>query len=68
MLAYHRDRMVEAAQHFDFDQVEKRLQDGKALHEELLNRTKAEIAKAGRDRAMKVHDTTISWASFVNLP
>ena len=33
MLAYHRDRMVEAAQHFGFDAVEKRLQDGKALHE-----------------------------------
>ncbi|EUC43018.1 hypothetical protein COCMIDRAFT_101933 [Bipolaris oryzae ATCC 44560] len=54
MLAYHRDRMVEAAQHFDFDEVQKRLGDGKALHEELLKRTNAEIEKTGKDRAMKL--------------
>ena len=46
MLAYHRDRMVEAAQHFDFFEVEKRLKDGKALQEE--------IRKTGKDEAMKV--------------
>ncbi|KAJ4326185.1 Aminodeoxychorismate lyase, partial [Neodidymelliopsis sp. IMI 364377] len=40
MLAYHRDRMVEAAQHFDFDLVTARLSDGAALHEELLSGVK----------------------------
>lgn len=54
MLAYHRDRMVEAAQHFDFFEVEKRLKDGKALHEELLAETKSEIQKTGKDQPMKV--------------
>ncbi|KAI4701039.1 hypothetical protein J4E89_010875 [Alternaria sp. Ai002NY15] len=54
MLAYHRDRMVEAAQHFDFFEVEKRLKDGKALHEELLKRVQDEIKKTGKDEAMKL--------------
>jgi 4-amino-4-deoxychorismate lyase len=54
MLTYHRDRMVEAAQHFDFFEVEKRLQDGKALHEELLKRARSEIEKTGKDEPMKV--------------
>ena len=38
MLGYHRARMLEAAQHFDFHAVAKRLEDGKALHENLLKR------------------------------
>jgi 4-amino-4-deoxychorismate lyase len=38
MLAYHRGRMVEAAQHFDFHAVDERLKDGIALHQELLKR------------------------------
>jgi len=54
MLAYHRDRMVEAAQHFDFFEVEKKLQDGKALHEELLKLTQSHIERSGKDEAMKV--------------
>ncbi|KAI1671900.1 hypothetical protein L13192_02759 [Pyrenophora tritici-repentis] len=54
MLAYHRDRMVEAAQHFDFFEVEKKLQDGEALHAELLKRTQAHIQKSGKDEAMKL--------------
>ncbi|KAG9185677.1 4-amino-4-deoxychorismate lyase [Alternaria panax] len=54
MLAYHRDRMVEAAQHFDFFEVEKRLKDGKALHEELSKRVQEEINKTGKDEAMKL--------------
>jgi hypothetical protein len=54
MLAYHRERMVEAAQHFDFFEVEKRLGDGKALHEELLKRVSEEVKKTGKDEAMKV--------------
>lgn len=36
MLTYHRDRMVEAAQHFDFDAVTNALADGSALHSTLL--------------------------------
>lgn len=54
MLAYHRDRMVEAAQHFDFHQVEKRLQDGKALHEDLLKEVNTWSKKGGQDEALKV--------------
>jgi 4-amino-4-deoxychorismate lyase len=56
MLAYHRDRMVEAAQHFDFFEVEKKLKDGKALHEELLKRVRNEVEKTGKDVALKVSD------------
>ena len=36
MLAYHRDRMVEAAQHFDFSLVTSKLSDGGSLHSLLL--------------------------------
>ncbi|KAH6841389.1 hypothetical protein AA0119_g9360 [Alternaria tenuissima] len=54
MLAYHRDRMVEAAQHFDFFEVEKRLKDGKALHDELSRQVQEEIRKTGKDEAMKL--------------
>jgi 4-amino-4-deoxychorismate lyase len=70
MLAYHRDRMVEAAQHFDFSEVEKRLKDGTALHQELLQRTNSEIEKTGKDVAMKVDkftiepETSLTWSSF----
>lgn len=35
MLAYHRDRLVEAAQHFEFEEVEKKLEDGFKFHEVL---------------------------------
>ncbi|KAJ4356940.1 Aminodeoxychorismate lyase [Ascochyta clinopodiicola] len=49
MLAYHRDRMVEAAQHFDFDLVTKRLADGKRLHEDLLQRVKAWQKSEGKE-------------------
>ncbi|RYN80598.1 hypothetical protein AA0120_g10460 [Alternaria tenuissima] len=54
MLAYHRDRMVEAAQHFDFFEVEKRLKDGTALHDELSRQVQEEIRKTGKDEAMKL--------------
>ncbi|CAN9158106.1 unnamed protein product [Alternaria alternata] len=54
MLAYHRDRMVEAAQHFDFFEVEKRLKDGEALHDELSRQVQEEIRKTGKDEAMKL--------------
>ena len=36
MLTYHRDRMVEAAQHFDFDPITAKLAVGSRLHQELL--------------------------------
>ncbi|KAF9697551.1 hypothetical protein EKO04_004065 [Ascochyta lentis] len=49
MLAYHRDRMVEAAQHFDFDLVTKRLADGRGLHEELLRRVKTWQKSEGKE-------------------
>ncbi|KAF2021716.1 hypothetical protein BU24DRAFT_26060 [Aaosphaeria arxii CBS 175.79] len=35
MLVYHRDRLMEAAQHFEFPAVVERLQDGKSFHEDL---------------------------------
>lgn len=46
--------MVEAAQHFDFFEVEKRLKDGKALHDELSRQVQEDIRKTGKDEAMKV--------------
>lgn len=51
MLAYHRDRMIEAAQHFDFHQVQERLRDGKALHQHLLT----EVEKSGQTGPLKVY-------------
>ncbi|KAF1950491.1 hypothetical protein CC80DRAFT_509622 [Byssothecium circinans] len=54
MLAYHRDRMLEAAQHFDFDAVAAKLEDGKALHEELLKEVKTYIENGGKDEALKL--------------
>lgn len=56
MLAYHRDRMVEAAQHFDFFEVEKKLRNGEALHEELLRKVEDWNAKSGKDEPLKVND------------
>ncbi|KAF2732891.1 hypothetical protein EJ04DRAFT_496272 [Polyplosphaeria fusca] len=38
MLRYHRDRMLEAAQHFDFHAVAKLLEDGPSLHSTLLQK------------------------------
>lgn len=58
MLAYHRDRMVEAAQHFDFHAVEKRLKDGRALHEELLNQVQEFQASSGKDEPLKVRQAS----------
>ncbi|KAF2133685.1 hypothetical protein P153DRAFT_419595 [Dothidotthia symphoricarpi CBS 119687] len=50
MLAYHRDRMLEAAQHFDFFAVASRLSDGVRLHNELL----AEVEKSGKTGPLKL--------------
>ncbi|CAI6334191.1 unnamed protein product [Periconia digitata] len=54
MLAYHRDRMLEAAQHFDFHTVAEKLQSGESLHEELSKEVKEYIEKGGQDEAMKL--------------
>jgi 4-amino-4-deoxychorismate lyase len=54
MLAYHRGRMVEAAQHFDFYAVEERLRDGNVLHEELLKRVKEHVTKDSKDVPLKL--------------
>jgi 4-amino-4-deoxychorismate lyase len=54
MLAYHRGRMVEAAQHFDFHAVEEQLNDGNALHRELLERVEEHLAKDGKDVPLKL--------------
>ncbi|KAH9875650.1 hypothetical protein IAQ61_003114, partial [Plenodomus lingam] len=54
MLAYHQDRMLEAAQHFEFSKVEKRLEDGKSLHEDLLKRVTDHIEQGGKDEPLKL--------------
>jgi 4-amino-4-deoxychorismate lyase len=55
MLAYHRDRMVEAAQHFDFDAVTAALSDGSALHKGLLDRVKTwQTQEGAQDGPLKL--------------
>lgn len=55
MLTYHRDRMVEAAQHFDFDSVAAALADGPALHQNLQRLVKEWQAKEKKqDGPLKV--------------
>ncbi|KAF2704716.1 hypothetical protein K504DRAFT_449245 [Pleomassaria siparia CBS 279.74] len=54
MLVYHRDRMLEAAQHFDFHEVAKTLADGKALHETLLEKVGKWIQDGGKDGPLKL--------------
>ncbi|KAJ4384879.1 Aminodeoxychorismate lyase [Didymella sp. IMI 355093] len=49
MLTYHRDRMVEAAQHFDFDAVTRALTDGLALHQTLLSKIRGWQAQENKD-------------------
>ncbi|KAF2871586.1 hypothetical protein BDV95DRAFT_618968 [Massariosphaeria phaeospora] len=54
MLVYHRDRMLEAAQHFDFHAVAKKLLDGKALHLSLLHKVREWVDNGGQDGALKL--------------
>jgi branched-subunit amino acid aminotransferase/4-amino-4-deoxychorismate lyase len=54
ILRYHRDRLSEAAQHFDIPGVDKILQDGKALHELLLKKVNDFKETGGQDEALKV--------------
>lgn len=65
MLVYHRDRMREAAQHFDFDAVEERLKDGKALHEELLREVKRWIEQGNKDGSLKVSQSPSPFARWL---
>ena len=56
MLSYHRDRMLEAAQHFDFYAVAAKLGDGRALHEELVKRVEEYLRGGMEDGPLKVCD------------
>lgn len=53
-LAYHRSRMLEAAQHFDFHGAEERLNDGRALHKELLEKVHEYQSKGNDDGPLKL--------------
>ena len=54
MLRYHRDRLLEAAQHFEFEEVVRFLTNGKALHETLLHEILKLKEMGGQDEALKV--------------
>jgi 4-amino-4-deoxychorismate lyase len=54
MLVYHRDRMLEAAQHFDFHAVASYLSDGAKLHQTLLDRVWEWIKNGGEDGPLKL--------------
>ncbi|KAH7130159.1 hypothetical protein B0J11DRAFT_430340 [Dendryphion nanum] len=54
MLVYHRDRLLEAAQHFEFPAVEERLADGKVFHNTLLEHIQQWKEKGGQDGALKL--------------
>ncbi|KAF1976754.1 hypothetical protein BU23DRAFT_404739, partial [Bimuria novae-zelandiae CBS 107.79] len=54
MLVYHRDRMLEAAQHFDFHAVAKKLEDGLSLHQELLQKVREYVQQGGKDEPLKM--------------
>ena len=65
MLVYHRDRMLEAAQHFDFYEVAKKLEDGKALHETLLQKVREYVDGGGQDGPLKVKSLdAFGWMIF----
>ncbi|KAF9729574.1 hypothetical protein PMIN03_006340 [Paraphaeosphaeria minitans] len=54
MLIYHRDRMLEAAQHFDFHAVAQRLEHGESLHQELLQEVAEYLHRGGHDGPLKM--------------
>ena len=58
MLVYHRDRMREAALHFDFVAVEERLRDGEALHQELLHQVNQWAEQNDSHGPLKARDHT----------
>jgi len=47
--------MLEAAQHFEFDKVAKKLEDGPAVHELLLSKVKEWVGTNGKDQPLKVY-------------
>ena len=75
MLAYHRGRMVEAAQHFDFHAVEEHLRDGIALHDELSKRVKEWQGQSTEDEPLKLRilfdreaNMTVDFAVIPKVP
>lgn len=55
MLVYHRDRMLEASQHFGWDNVAKKLADGESLSETLLEKVQTYQKETGtEDGPLKV--------------
>ncbi|KAF2647513.1 hypothetical protein K491DRAFT_685457 [Lophiostoma macrostomum CBS 122681] len=55
MLVYHRDRLVEAAQHFEIPSVVSQVADGAALHSILLQHVHNHRAEnAGKDEPLKL--------------
>ena len=55
MLVYHRDRMLEAAQHFGWDNVAKKLADGESLSKTLLEKVQTYHKETGtEDGPLKV--------------
>lgn len=55
MLVYHRDRMLEAAQHFGWDNVAKKLADGESLSGVLLEKVQTYQKETGTEgRPLKV--------------
>ncbi|KAF2273094.1 uncharacterized protein EI97DRAFT_189686 [Westerdykella ornata] len=54
MLVYHRDRLLEAAQHFEFPAVVDVLQDGEALHKAILKEVERHVEETGKDVPLKV--------------
>ncbi|KAF2682940.1 hypothetical protein K458DRAFT_369051 [Lentithecium fluviatile CBS 122367] len=72
MLIYHRDRMLEAAQHFDFHAVAKKLEDGIALHNDLLRKVKTYVEGGEKDEPLKLRilydrDANMT-VEFMHLP
>lgn len=61
MLVYHRDRMLEAARHFEWNPVIQKLQDGKALEAALL----AEVENRQRAKGGERTPLRVCCASYV---
>ena len=67
MLAYHRDRMLEAAQHFDFHAVVARLTDGEGLHRELLKRRESWATETHQeDGPLKVRKSHLPYSNLTH--
>ncbi|KAF2503123.1 hypothetical protein BU16DRAFT_569050 [Lophium mytilinum] len=54
MLVYHRDRMLEAAQHFEWSDVAKKLEDGPALADTLLEKVVEYQKRTGTEGPLKI--------------